>query len=117
MRYRMLDPDGDMLFGHGNADFLHDSPEAVAQAALTRLRLLRGEWFLDVTSGTPYVPLVLGQHTRESYDLAIRERVLDTAGVRSITAYESGLDGETRRLSIRLTIDTIYGEAVLQEVL
>ena len=56
MRYRKLDAAGDFVFGHGAADYHRDSPEAVAQAVLTRLKLHRGEWFLDRSEGTPYTP-------------------------------------------------------------
>lgn len=117
MRYRKLDEDDDMTFGHGSADYLQDNPECVGQAVLTRLRLLRGEWFLDLTAGTPYVPLIFGKHTDQTYDLAIRERILDTQGVLGIAEYESIFDGETRRLSISATIDTVYGQTILQEVM
>ena len=117
MRYRRLDNQGDMRFGHGNADFLQDTPETVAQAVVTRLRLLAGEWFLDLQEGTNYVPSIFGKHTKDSYDLVVRERVLDTAGVNSILDYTSELDPDTRKLTIALTIDTIFGQVMLQEVL
>ena len=116
MRYRKLTDNGDYLFGHNAADLHHDTPEGVAQAVLTRLRLLRGEWFLDVTEGTPYVPAVLGKHTHEIYDPAIRDRILGTQGVTGIDSYESSFDGETRRLSVSVVIDTEYGQTTVQEV-
>ncbi len=117
MKYRKLDKDGDMIIGHGDADYLKDSPECVAQAVATRLRLLLGEWFLDETEGTPYVPAVLGKHTRASYDFAIRRRVLETEGVTRILEYESLFDGETRKLTINIRIETVYGAAAIQEVM
>jgi hypothetical protein len=117
MRYRRLDEVGDMVIGHGDADYLKDSPECVAQAVVTRLRLLRGEWFLDLTDGTPYVPAVFGKHTRESYDIAIRQRILETEGVTELVEYESLFDGETRRLTVNTRINTVYGPAAVQEVM
>lgn len=116
MIYRALDSDGDYALGSRGA-FLRDQPEAVVQAVVTRLRLLAGEWFLDLAEGTPYTPAVLGKHTADSYDLAIRARILGTEGVTRITAYESGFDGESRRLTVTARIDTIYGPTELQEVL
>lgn len=117
MKYRRLDAVGDMVLGHGDADYLTDSPECVAQAVVTRLRLLRGEWFLDLTEGTPYAPAVLGKHTKASYDFAIRQRVLETEGVTEIDDYESMFDGETRRLTVNIRINTVYGPAEIQEVM
>lgn len=117
MKYRRLDESGDMVIGHGNADYLNDTPECVAQAVVTRLRLLTGEWFLDLTEGTPYAPAVLGKHTRQSYDFVIRERILDTEGVTAIVEYESLFDGETRLLTVNTRIDTVYGPAKIYEVL
>lgn len=117
MRCRKLDFDGDYVFGHGDADFHRDSPEAVAQAVATRLRLLAGEWFLDNQEGTAYAQAALGRHTQDSRDPMLRARILDTQGVTGISAYESTYDGETRRLTVNATIDTAYGSASLREVL
>lgn len=117
MRYRRLDHTGDYVLGRGGADLLRDTPDTVAQAVATRLRLLSGEWFLDLQEGTPYAPAVLGRHTAESYALAIQGRILGTQGVRGILAYDSHLDPDTRRLSIAVTLDTVYGPATITEVL
>lgn len=117
MRYRKWTEGQDVQFGHGQADYWRDDPRGVAQAVVSRLRLLAGEWFLDLAEGTPYVGGVFGKHTRESYDPVIRERILDTRGVTAIQSYESLFDGETRRLTVNVTIDTEYGPAEIQEVL
>lgn len=115
MRYRKLTPDGDYSFGRGRADFLANSPEAVAQAVRTRLQLLAGEWFLDQTEGLP-AALLLGAGAGAPYDMAIRERILETQGVAEIAAYSSNIDSD-RRLSIAVTIDTDYGQAAISQVL
>lgn len=117
MRYRRLSPDGDFTLGHGAADYLVDSPECVAQAVATRLRLLSGEWFLDLQEGTPYEAHVLGKQTPQSYDPILRARILQTEGVREITAYSSTFDGETRRLTASVSLSTDYGPTELTEVL
>lgn len=117
MKYRKLDANGDYTFGHGDADYHTDTPEGVAQAVLTRLRLRTGEWFLDTAEGTPYAPAILGKHTRQSHDFALRRRVLETAGVNEIVDYESLFDGDTRGLSVHIRTGTVYGPASLVEVL
>ena len=79
MKYRKLTENGDYAFGRGGADMHADTPEAVGQAVLTRLRLFAGEWFVDLKEGTPYVPGVLGKHTQDTYDPVFRERILRKA--------------------------------------
>lgn len=117
MRYRKLDADGDYTFGHQQADFYRDQPEAVAQAIQTRLGLYAGDWFLDTTEGTPWRQDVLGKGTGAVYDLVIRERILDTPGVLSLDAYSSTLDRDRRSLSVQATVTTLYGTTQVQATL
>jgi hypothetical protein len=116
MRYRALSSDGDFSFGRGGNNFLVNTPETVAQAVKTRLGLITGEWFLDVTEGVPYTTDVLGTGTSESYDLAIQDRVLGTEGVTEILGYVSDVNKETRALSVEIVIDTVYGQATVEKV-
>jgi hypothetical protein len=115
MRYRALSPTGDFVFGQGAAQILVDSPSAVAQAVQTRLALSQGEWFLDLTEGTPYDTKILGENTQSVYDQAIQERILGTSGVVGIADYSSVLD-QDRHLSVSATIMTIYGSTTFQQV-
>ncbi len=109
MRYRKLDANGDYTFGHQQQDFLIDSPEAVAQAVYTRLKLATGEWFLNTSLGTPYQEQILGARHQDSYDQAMKERITDTTGVTNLTSYYSNVDPDTYALTVIATIDTIYG--------
>lgn len=108
MRYRQLDASDDMTFGAGGRNFLVNAPEGVAQAIKTRLRLEVGEWFLDLSSGTPYDTQVLGYGTADSRDIAIRDRILGTEGVLEIVEYSSSLNSG-RRLSVAALVNTLYG--------
>ena len=120
MRYRKLDQNRDMQFGHNAADIWHDVPDAVGQSVLTRLLLFAGEWWLDITAGTPWggYPFnddvvrqgrILGAHTQLSRDAAIRDRIITTEGVQTLVEYGSHFDPNTRAFSVNATIDTIYG--------
>ena len=124
MRYRKLDENADMQFGHSSADFWHNVPEAVGQSVMTRLLLFRGEWFLDITEGTPWggFPLnqavvdqrqILAEHTQLSRDAALRERVVGTPGAIAIYNYNSQFDPNTRDFGAAMIIDTIYGTLAL----
>lgn len=116
MKYRKLDANGDYSLGTG-ADFAQNTPEAVAQAIGTRLRLWRGEWFLDQTEGTPWKEEVLGKRNGRNPDAVIKARILGTPEVTAIAAYTSQYNGETRALSITATVETTYGTVQLTEVL
>lgn len=117
MRYRTLSADGDYTFGQGAANFLVDSPAAIAQSVMTRLRLWTGEWFLDVEEGTPWTTEILGKDTRALYDRAIQTRVLETVGVESIDRYSSVFDTAARSLAVDMLITTKYGQAPVIGVL
>ncbi len=114
MRYRKLTADGDYTFGGGQADFYRDVPDAVGQAAKTRLLLWLGEWFLDVQEGTPYMQGVLGKHSIELANATIQSRVLATQGLTNITNYNAEKNPDERSLAVQFTIDTIYGPTAVE---
>ncbi len=113
MKYRQLDAAGDMQLGC----WLDKTPEAVAQAVLTRLRLWREEWFLDVTDGTPWAQLVLGHGTQGTAMQAIRQRILDTQGVTEIVSLSFEQDVDARSIVFSVQIKTLYGDADIYGVL
>lgn len=117
MRYRKLDKTDDMRFGNQQADFYRDSPEAVAQAILTRLRLWVGEWFIDQTEGTPYQQAVLGTGTKKTIEPAIRARILDTQGVTTIEEFQLVIDPNNRTAAIDAVVNTDYGTVTVQGVI
>lgn len=117
MKYRKLDADGDYQLGHGGADYHVDTPECVAQAVKTRLALLAGEWFLDLLEGTPYATHVWGKQLKETYDPVLRRRILQTEGVLEIVSYDSSFNSETRKLTVSVKLNTVYGESTVNATL
>lgn len=117
MRYRKLDSEGDMTFGNGQMNFLRDTPETVGQAVMTRLRLWLGEWFIDISQGTPYQEAVLGTGTSETVEPAIRRQIIETEGVTDIESFSMVRDRENRTVTINAVINTLYGETIVQGVL
>jgi hypothetical protein len=113
MRYRRLDENYDYSFGTGQQDFYVNVPEAVGQSVMTRLMLFQGEWFADLTQGTPWQTEVLGERTQKTRDLVVVDRVRQTVGVNDILAYSSTTDVNQRSFSAQVTIDTIYGAVEL----
>lgn len=111
MRYRALTPSGDYNLG-ATGQFLLDSPLAVGQAIMTRLRLMAGEWFLDADEGTAYQTRILGYGTQGTRDIEIKRRILDTPGVQELLEYRSEVAAD-RSFMIAARVSTIYGVANL----
>lgn len=109
MRYRKLDLNGDYTFGQSISNFFVDTPAAVAQAIKTRLLLIQGEWFLDITEGTPYSAKILGAGRVGTFSSALRQVILDTQGVLDIVKYSAFYNPTTRNAIVNATINTIYG--------
>lgn len=109
MKYRREDEKGDYTFGQGDNTWLTNSPEAVALAVKNRFLLWYGQWFLDKSEGTPWIESVLGRQRPDTYNLAIRKRILETRGVNSIIAFDTTLNTSSRRVLFSATIDTLYG--------
>jgi hypothetical protein len=115
MRYRKLDSNNDMVFGHGGADYLVNSPQTVAQAIFTTLRLLLGEWFLDTTKGVPWLTQVVGR--QKNYDDVVKNAIRGVQGVIEIQDYSSSLDPLGRVLTInQATVITVYGPVTLTNI-
>jgi len=117
MRYRKITADGDYTFGQGLANFWVDVREAPAQAVRSRLLLLKGEWFADQSDGTAWSTRVLGRNTMSTYDPELQGRIAGTQKVTGIQQYESVVDPNTRRLTVRARISTAYGEIQVQETI
>lgn len=92
---------------------------AVKQGASIRLQMFRGEWFLDLDFGVPYLErdgvdaseALLGQVYNEARArAAFREMLVDTPGVLDITKLAVSFDGSTRRLSVDWRVTTDLGE-------
>lgn len=111
MKVRKLSASGDYLMGHGSVDFIQNTAEAVAQSAMTRLALWQGQWFIDTDEGTPWIQGILGKG--DFAESLVKERILATQGVLSISEFESILNPDTRSMAITVTIETEFGSATL----
>jgi hypothetical protein len=112
---RRLDPNHDMTFGAGLANFAVDA-EATAQNCRTRVQMIRGEWFLDVSAGVPYLDndYVTKAISDKPADIAfteavLQEEILDTDGVSELVSFTSQYNSDTRVFSAQATIQTEFG--------
>lgn len=100
---------GDYTFGQGVSNFLRDTPAAVAQVVGTRLRLWEGEFFLDLSDGTPYWQTILAHKNYGLASDAVRQRILTTPFLISIDDYSAVFTDDTREFLVTGTLNTAFG--------
>jgi hypothetical protein len=89
---------------------LLDGAERVRQQLEIKLRLWRGEWFLDTEFGTPYLESILGKQLTLSGSLAaIRASIMEVDDVQSITEFDYSFDAQARKLTVTFTVETPFG--------
>jgi hypothetical protein len=102
-----LDADGDLVVPIQFVSGL----EAVAQGIRVRLKLFRGEWFLNLDEGVPYFEDLLGRKfDRARAREIIRTELLKSPGVVEITSLTADFDGQTRALSVDWAVRTEFGD-------
>lgn len=113
----LLDANGDIVIG-SDLSWAKGVP-AVAQGIRIALQLFRGEWFLDLDEGVPYLErdgvtadeALLGQKFDEQRALtAFREAILRAPGVNSITALAIQFDHATRKMTATWSVRTEFGD-------
>lgn len=95
----------DLLLVNGDLVLTADADargsDPVLQAILQRLRMFRGEWFLNKTLGMPYYQQILIKRpNRAGVDIAIQSCVLGTPGVARLISYQSVFNSADRLISV-----------------
>ena len=109
MRDIALDTNHDLLVT-GIDLVLVDGAEQVRQQLLIKLKLWRGEWFLDTEFGTPYLQQILGkQLTMSGAIVALRKSILEVRGVTQIMGFDYQFDRASRTIKVQFTVNTPYG--------
>ena len=97
----------------GNLAMVHDA-EAVGQHVKQRTKAFKGEWFLNVNVGVPWLTDILGS----GYNPALAESVIKsvvqkTDGVTGITSFKASFNPALRELSAtNITIVTTYDQEI-----
>lgn len=75
--------------------------EAVRNALLLELRLIKGTWFLNINSGIPYYDQIYNQaQSKTIADILIKQVINKQALISYIKNYNSTYDPNTQRLDI-----------------
>ena len=108
MRVRRLEESGDLTT---SGQMFHFGREAIAQMVATRLKLFLGEYFRDVTDGTPWFQRILGKHENlNAVEAILRNRIARTEGVVRLLSFGMDFDLDSRSISVHAQVLTTYGE-------
>lgn len=109
MKCRRLDSNGDYVFGNNFGDFI-DGKEAIAQSIRTKVMLMSGEWWENISIGIPFFESILGNVSEDSVNmtatLLITQRILEieeVVEVKDVKVYNEG------RL-FRITLEAVTTE-------
>ena len=113
MKSRRLDPETGDIVTNG-LQFI-DGREEVAQTIKTRLALFYGEYFRDITDGTPWFQEILGKFASiGNVENILRARIAETPGVIRLTSFSSNFDPVARKFSVSAGALTEYGLAEIE---
>jgi hypothetical protein len=105
---RAFDENGDYAIN----EFIVDA-DATVQAVETRLKLFKGEWFLNLSSGVPWYQRVFIKPAKTTeVESAIRETIIQTEGVKELLQFDLVFDSQTRKASVSFSANTIYGDDI-----
>ncbi|MGH9928345.1 MAG: hypothetical protein ACREA9_03845 [Pyrinomonadaceae bacterium] len=108
MTVRRLDPATGDIVTQGQ-QFIKEREE-IAQTVLTRLRLFYGEYFRDITDGTPWYEQILGRFASlDSVEAVLRVRIARTPGVIRLTSFNTDYDLDARTYTVTAGILTQFG--------
>lgn len=106
IKVRKLDSNQDRTFGQGKANYI-DYDEAITQNVITRLKSLKGDFFLDIEANIDWFN-ILGQKNNEQiikneiYRVALLTDGVVTVNNVTITKLEN------RDATINISVDSIY---------
>lgn len=82
--------------------------EEIAQILRQRLRVFKGDWFLDTSEGIPYYEEILKKNPSPvTVDSLFKNEILNTPGVVELLSFELIIEG--RRLDLTFSARTEQG--------
>lgn len=107
---KALDSNNDIIVKNGTFQLVKDGAETV-QHVRTRLQFYLGEWFLDLTAGTPYFEQIFTKPTNlANIESILKEKILSTPGVSALLYFRMQYEGgNSRQLLVEYSAETEYG--------
>lgn len=109
----MLGTDDDLSIVNGDLELTGHGIESIRQAVQIRLRLFRGELFVDQSKGIPYIEEVFTKIQDTGFLRGIfRDTVLRTPGIAEVSSMSIRVDQANRELHVAFRATTEDGDAL-----
>lgn len=108
---RNFDRSAGDIVTNGSDQFLRGK-ESTAAGIYHRLRMFFGEYFLDITDGTPWMQSILGKAPQDVAEAALKQRIITAPDVIAITAFSFDIDRLKRYITVDCTVIDINNAAV-----
>ena len=101
----------DLDLSTGDLQLFTQIEDLTVQMVKIRLQTFKGEWFRDIDIGVPYLQEIFGKRgTAPAADANIKNTILATDNIQSITSYSSSVNPLTRTFSVGFSAVTDNGE-------
>ena len=109
-----LDPaTGDLALDANGSPYMICGLPGVAQLIRIALGMFQGEWFLDLSTGMPWVQSILGSKYNNAQMLNIfRSTILAVTGVAGLASLTASFDGQTRMMTVNFEAVAVFGGTV-----
>lgn len=94
------------------SDQLIGGRRAASLSVVYRLRMIRGEDFMNVSNGTPWFTDILGKVDQSSAETIIRQQILASPAVAGITDFDYNFDRHQHQITVSATILSVDGDLV-----
>jgi len=108
----------DIVFTNNFDMSIVDGISRVAQQIFIRLKLFKGEWYLDETFGVPYFEDIFRK--RKDFGLVstiFKSQILSVPNVDSLLSFDLEIDEQTRLMTIDFSVNTAFGTIESSQVI
>lgn len=112
----------DLVIDDGDLTLIPTLEQEALQAVTTTLNTFRGEWFMNISYGVPWLanennPIqLLGSKDKVEFDSFVRQSITSNPEIVSIITYDSLLYTNAAQMQISATLETEVGPITITNI-
>lgn len=108
-----IDENNELVLENGDLVLTTTELDNITQHLRQRLRVFKGEWYLDRTLGLPYFKTILVKNPNSLLVATVyKEAILGTPGITRLNKYNQAFNREKRTLTITFEATISTGEII-----